>query len=512
MKSMKRTLALLIALLMVVSIMPSFAEAKAPIKISLFYSDNATLPFKEDWLTVKTIQEKYNVELSFEVIPLSDYAQKVSQALDTGINTPDVILYQSTAGANASYALNGAIVPISDYMDFTPNFNERVADFALEEEVGRLALQDGKRYYLPALFDKPFYDAGLIMREDLLEKLGLKAPTNFDELYDVLKAFKAEYPDSFPFTILAGPRVLFRFTMPSYGVSVGANGAGGSRVLSWNYETNEYFAGATSEEYRAYVTYLNKLYAEGLLDPEMADPIDGDKWTQKLATGMAFATYAYYDQIGGVQSAATEEGFKLQMYPALSGPAGAHHQQKNRTGSGIIFPAATAKRDDFEDVVRKIDEIFFSKEASTIWCIGVEDTTYTMDGDKIVYSDEILNSPDGIYKSMQLKYGCGSDVTQMVWVNAREMTKYDENYSQINEAVAAMDNVIQYIPPSPKFDDMQAEEANFLMTPLADNFNVWVDAFITGKKSVETDWDAYVKEMEDLQINDFLALYNDNLN
>ena len=26
---------------------------------------------------------------------------------------------------------------------------------------------------------------------------------------------------------------------------------------------------------------------------------------------------------------------------------------------------------------------------------------------------------DGIYKSMQLKYGCGSDVTQMVWINER---------------------------------------------------------------------------------------------
>ena len=39
---------------------------------------------------------------------------------------------------------------------------------------------------------------------------------------------------------------------------------------------------------------------------------------------------------------------------------------------------------------------------------------------------------DGIYKSMQLKYGCGSDVTQMVWINEREMSKYDENYAEIN--------------------------------------------------------------------------------
>jgi len=134
-----------------------------------------------------------------------------------------------------------------------------------------------------------------------------------------------------------------------------------------------------------------------------------------------------------------------------------------------------------------------------------------MDGDKIKYSDEIVNSPNGIYKEMQLKYGAGSDVTQLVWVNAREMTKYDENYGQINAKVAAMDNAIQSIPPTPMFDDMVAEEAASLQTPLADTFEIWADAFLTGKKSLEKDWDQYVKEMKTLQIERFAQLYNDNL-
>ena len=38
------------------------ADSDSPIKISMYYSDNATLPFKEDWLTVETIKEKYNVD------------------------------------------------------------------------------------------------------------------------------------------------------------------------------------------------------------------------------------------------------------------------------------------------------------------------------------------------------------------------------------------------------------------------------------------------------------------
>ncbi len=512
---MKKTL--LVALLVLVSLSFSLFGAgvkettSGPIAFSVFYSDNATLPFKHDWLTVTEVQKRVNAKVEFEVIPIVDYQTKVSLALNTGTNAPDVILYQSTKGENAALSLNGAIVPISDYEAWTPNFNARVKEFGLEEDVAALKLKDGKRYFLPALFDVPFYDGGLILREDLLKKYNLAAPKTFDDLYQVLKVFKQHNPSSYPLTILAGPRVLYRMTMPAWGISLGKNGASGSNTLSWDYATKRYFAGAISEQYKSYITYMHKLYAEGLLDPEMAEPIDGDRWTQKLATGKSMASYAYYDQIGGVTANSTIAGFKLQMYPALAGPAGAHHQPKSKTGSGILFPIKTAKRSDFEQLVRTVDEMFFSEENAKLWCLGVEGTTYTVQNGKVVFSDEIRNSSEGIYKSLQVKYGCGSDVTQMVWVNAREMTKYDENYARINAEVEAIGDVIQAIPPTPKFDDRKAEEAGTLQTPLSDAFERWNSAFLTGSKSIEKDWDAYVKEMKSLGIDKFTELYNTNL-
>lgn len=509
---MKKLLSLVLVLALTLGLASFPALAEEPIQITLYYSDNATLPFQEDWLTVKTIEETFNVDLVFEVIPIADYTTKVSTALNTlGNTTPDVILYQTTKGENSALALNGALVPISDYSDWTPNFNARVEEFGLQSAIDELRLSDGKLYYLPGLYDIPFYDGGLILRQDYLTAKGFEAPTTFDELYEILKAYKADYPDSYPLTILVGPRVLYRMTMPSWGISLGKNSSSGSNVLSWNYETETYFAGAISEEYKDYITFFAKLYAEGLLDPEMADPIDGDRWTQKMANGSAMATYAYYDQIGGVEAASEIEGFDLNMFPALAGPAGAHHQPKSSTGAGIMFPSKTAERDDFEQVVRTIDACFFSEEAAKIWCLGVEGVTYTEEDGVITYADELVNSPDGIYKTMQVKYGCGSDVTQMVWYNAREMTKYDQNYSDINAAVAAMDNVIQAVPPTPLFDDFTAEDAGMLQTPLSDAWEVWNDAFLTGKKSIETDWDAYVEEMKSKGIEEFCQLYNDYL-
>ena len=77
--------------------------------------------------------------------------------------------------------------------------------------------------------------------------------------------------------------------------------------------------------------------------------------------------------------------------------------------------------------------------------------------------------------------------------------------------VAAMGNVIQAVPPAPLFDDNAAEDAGLLQTPLSDAWEVWNDAFLTGKKSIETDWDAYVAEMQSKGIETFCNMYNEHM-
>lgn len=487
---------------------PAPEVSAEPVKLTMTYPDNATLPFTPDWLTVQEAQKLANAEITFEPIPIADYQTKVSLAINSN-NPPDVILYQTvTKGEVASAALNGAIVPISDYADWTPNFNKTVSDFDLESDVGMLNLMDGKRYFLPAMFDKPFYDGGLIIRDDLVSKYGMPLKT-YDDLYNILKKMKEENPSSYPLTTLVEPRVLYRMTMPSFGISLGQNASTGTWVLSYDYDKQEYFAGAISQGFKDYVTYFAKLFKEGLLDPEMINA--NDAWASKLATGSSMASFAYYDQIGGVVGNSDIEGISFNLYPPLEGSVGAHHQPKSKTAGGPMFPTATSKRDDFEQVVRAVDTMFFSPEAATLWCLGVEGTTYTMDGDKIKYTGELVNSAEGVYKTLQLKYGAGCDPLQLIWVNAREMTKYDDNYAEINKAVAAMPNAIQPIPPIAMFDDMQSEQAGLLQKPLADAFEIWVDAFITGSKSVDADWDAYVAEMQSKQIDEFCKLYNDNM-
>jgi putative aldouronate transport system substrate-binding protein len=139
-----------------------------------------------------------------------------------------------------------------------------------------------------------------------------------------------------------------------------------------------------------------------------------------------------------------------------------------------------------------------------------------MQGNTVRFVPSLVNSPDGIYKAGQLQFGIGVGPLQSLWVNAREMTKYDDYYAQLNNTVAAMPNASRSTAPSPKYPDTaagrrDAERADSLMISLWDTFEVWDNSFLTGSKSIESDWNAYVAEMTSKGINEYLALYNSNL-
>ena len=64
------------------------------------------------------------------------------------------------------------------------------------------------------------------------------------------------------------------------------------------------------------------------------------------------------------------------------------------------------------------------------------------------------------------------------------------------------------MPAQPAFDELTSEDVALMQTTLADAFAAWNDAFIRGAKDIEADWDAYVQEMKDKGIDEFLEIHN----
>ena len=83
---------------------------------------------------------------------------------------------------------------------YLPNFRDKVRRWRLEPELDSIRQSHGKYYLLPGLHEKVRSGYSLSFRTDVLDKLGLTLPTSWDEVYDVLRALKAEYPGTYPWS------------------------------------------------------------------------------------------------------------------------------------------------------------------------------------------------------------------------------------------------------------------------------------------------------------------------
>ncbi|MBR3949057.1 MAG: extracellular solute-binding protein [Oscillospiraceae bacterium] len=534
MKMLKKTLAMLLALIMVLSLAACGAseekpaetapaaqagEAAAPeaetpaepVKITIYYPDSSTAPFQKDWLALQEVAKLANAEVTIEAIPEADYGTPVNLALDTQENCPDVIMFQEIYGAKASLCMNGGVVSISDYADWTPNFNAMAEKMGLTDQVNNLKLADGKRYIMPSLHESLEYSGGLILRTDFLESHGFETPKTFDDLYEILKAYKAENPDSYPMVHYLFPYITHRMIMPAWGCPVGYWVPPYLGSIAWDYENENYYVTATSDVYREYLQFMNKLADEGLLDPEASAD---DVWSQKMTSGAAICTYAYYDQIAGLEAASDIEGYDLDLYLPLEGPAGALGENRGQAYRGLLFPAPTAEREDFEQVVRAIDTMFYSEEAAKIWSIGVEGVTYNVVDGKVEFVDAVKNAPEGINKYLQINYGCGTSGFQSVWPDEYTLLKFDEEYAEIYAAASAM-NANQPYAPEPWFDDLAAEDAGMIANgAMFDLVETYREQFINGDVDVDDDavWADYVAQLEASGLQEYLDLYNEYRN
>jgi putative aldouronate transport system substrate-binding protein len=64
------------------------------------------------------------------------------------------------------------------------------------------------------------------------------------------------------------------------------------------------------------------------------------------------------------------------------------------------------------------------------------------------------------------------------------------------------------VPPAPLLDEIELEQTSLLQTQLTDAVHAATAAFITGQRSIDSDWDAYVAEIEGLGSAQLIDTYN----
>jgi len=234
-------------------------------------------PLTQEFSKMKWLQDaedRAGVEIEWQEVT-ADWDQKKGTLLASG-DIPDLIIGPNSI-TDADFAqFQGLFQDLSGLIkDNAPNVQ---AMFDAKPETRIIATQtDGKIYGLPK-YQRFWPDTTTrqFINQKWLDNLGLKMPTNWDELYDVLVAFKekdangnGDPKDEIPIDFAPTGTVALGAFMPT--VLLGSEGItltdnSGQGYFMEDGVVKNFF---TDERYKTLVTFLNKCYKAGLINPEV---------------------------------------------------------------------------------------------------------------------------------------------------------------------------------------------------------------------------------------------------
>ncbi len=370
---MKKLLSIALALMMVLSLF-SVALADDVPTVSVFLHI-ANTGFSND-LIFKTVEEKFGIKFEWiasqyhELIPnLNKY-----YAAD---NLPDFFL--SIEGCTSTLFRNmieeGMVTDLTPYLE-SGNYPNLVKYLTETDPSFEHEIIDGKWYGIPRYYE-PKYPQSLYYRADLLEKLGLEAPTTVEELADVIEKVVAADPDG---NHIQG---MF-FYLKSYDWLCQPF----TGTVSWlKYEDTgkieKYFV---RPEYRDFLIYVNNLWKKGLIDPDMVANVEGAH-IEKFAAGQVFCTWNNFD----ANLYNPYYNTLLESYPdavvkildPITGPAGTYVNTKEQGYDGCMAISSKVPPETVEKIMALCDWVV-SPEGRETAMYGIEGVHYkVVDGQKV---------------------------------------------------------------------------------------------------------------------------------
>ncbi|MDF2923078.1 MAG: hypothetical protein K0R57_1992 [Paenibacillaceae bacterium] len=231
----------------------------------------------------KWINENSGVKVNWVPVSRNQSFTRFNTMFASG-EAPDVV-WEYDRNYVVNLAQQGLIQPLDDYLKYAPNIAKYLEDHAVLKPYLTI---DGKLYAIAAERDPDAsLNHGIWIRQDWLDKLGLKMPTTIDELMVVAHAFKDKDPDGNGKADTVG----FAFTGNEFNYT---NGSGGLFAALYNAFGSDFFVdngklvlGRMLDRYTDVLALRKNIYDNGLIDKEYVTDKNNAKERQLWVTGKA---------------------------------------------------------------------------------------------------------------------------------------------------------------------------------------------------------------------------------
>lgn len=503
---MKKTISLLLALLLCLGgiATSSLAEEKEPITIRVITFSNALTIDCNEMPVWQDLQKKTNITIEWDQIS-SGWDEKKAVILASN-DLPDLWFDGLSDG---DLAMNqGAFLDMTELVKSAPNIQRMFSEMP---DTYRMSLaSDGALYSLPAV--EPFCTESytvMMINKVWLDKLGLQMPTTFDELEQVLIAFRDGDPngnglkDEIPLDWNAGRGSIFPITAlcGAYGLVQDFS----ADMVTVKDGTVD-FLWAT-EAYKNVESYLSRLYAQNLINQEvftqdyagmMAKSKQGELplvgvtlgWSMEDRMGQFASEYAILPPLK-----ATADSTEKVLWP--SNPARTK-LLPNRASISASSPHA-------ERIMELLD-LLYSEYYTIQMTFGSIPNQILYDAEKDTYfvtdpaegeNLEVRNWTNGLVNCAP-KYGSAA---------LEAKTRVPQ------EAISRLEQEVPYKPyfpteifPVVKFDADTVEELTFLTTDIYKVVDEKMASWVVDG-NIDAEWDQYISQLDGMGLARMREIY-----
>jgi putative aldouronate transport system substrate-binding protein len=446
-------------------------------------------------------EEITNVHIEFQMVNMMDATTNFTLMIASGdycdiIN--DALNYYDTS--DQAYE-DGVALDLLDYEDSLPNFMSLLDEYP---DIGTELLTLDEHILNMPRVDMPIgqvADSGFLIRQDWLDDLGLEVPQTYDEMHDVMAAFKSAYNITDPYVMPYQVLSPWGLMAGGYGISATAD----ANNFYLDLETNTVELSTISDAYYDYLSMFRDWYAEGIINHDFTSQMTNlpdESIISNEQTGIWFSDLSYiktYQEL--LASVNPNAELSLMSDPGVDAARSGYIESTTSVAGSGGF-SVTECCDDPELAFRWCD-MWYDPDLTQFINYGYEGVTfdYDEDGNPVIggcITDNDLGLPS--LKMANGVYLCTSG--GFIY----DTHKYDLEYTDLqleaytawlNEADDPSTVTTSGIPSGAKMNVSEADKVSAVMSDITTHVAEMALKFVTG--AVELNEETYAQYVSDIE-------------
>ena len=346
---------------------------------------------------------------------------------------------------------------------------------------------------------------GPMIRKDWLDELGLNVPETYDELHDVLAAFKEKKGADAPLLLNYAATGINNGLVEGYGIFGLVADAAMSEPYYQVDDTVMY--GPIQPEFKEYLTMIHDWYQEGLIWQDFMSYTDfQNPPTDVILADRAGVFYAEVTYIATLEDASNTEGFELVAIPDFVQKSGDTIPFKEERAYAASTPWSISTQCECPELLMQWCNYMYTDEGALLCNYGIEGESFEYNENHVpVFTDLVLNNPD-MSTTVALFMYC-LDRGPFYRDETREQSGYSQARKDASGIWQSNMSVGRGIG-STSLNTEESSEVNQFYGDIKTYIEQSVLEFIIGNRDL-AEFDEYVSHIEGMGIDKVTACYQD---